>query len=73
LQYESSKRFCDAIKTHTARRSFATNSYKAGVPLSAIMAVTGHSSEEMLKRYLKLNTKEKALLAAAEFDKVKVV
>lgn len=70
LQYQSKKRFCDAIMTHTARRSFATNAYRAGVPLSAIMAVTGHSSEEMLKRYLKLGSKEKALLAADEFDKV---
>lgn len=71
MEYKSDKRFCDAIMTHTARRTFATNAYKAGVPLSAIMAVTGHSSEDMLRRYLKLNTKERALLAAAEFDKVK--
>lgn len=69
MEYQSSKRFCDAIKTHTARRSFATNAYKNGVSLSAIMAVTGHSSEEMLKRYLKLGAKERAMLAAAEFDK----
>ena len=71
LQYPSQKRFCDAIMTHTARRTFATNAYKNGVPLSAIMAVTGHSSEEMLKRYLKLGSKERALLAAAAFDKIK--
>lgn len=71
MQVPSKKRFCDAIVTHTARRTFATNAYKNGVSLSAIMAVTGHSSEEMLRRYLKLNTKERALLAAAEFDKVK--
>ena len=71
MEYQSKKRFCDAIVTHTARRTFATNAYKNGVPLSAIMAVTGHTSEEMLRRYLKLNTKERALLAAAEFDKVK--
>ena len=71
MEYKSDKRFCDAIATHTARRTFATNAYKNGVPLSAIMAVTGHASEDMLRRYLKLNTKERALLAAAEFDKVK--
>lgn len=71
LEYTSKKRFCDALATHTARRTFATNAYKAGVPLSAIMAVTGHASEDMLRRYLKLNTKERALLAAEEFDKVK--
>ena len=71
MEYQSKKRFCDAIVTHTARRTFATNAYKNGVPLSAIMAVTGHASEDMLRRYLKLGTKERALLAAAEFDKVK--
>lgn len=71
LEYESKKRFCDALATHTARRTFATNAYKNGVPLSAIMAVTGHSSEEMLRKYLKLGTKERALLAAEAFDKVK--
>lgn len=71
MEYPSKKRFCDAIVTHTARRTFATNAYRDGVPLSAIMAVTGHSSEEMLRRYLKLSTKERALLAAEAFDKVK--
>ena len=71
LKARSNKRFCDAIVTHTARRSFATNAYKEGVPLSAIMAVTGHSSEDMLKKYLKLDSKEKALLALAEFKKTK--
>lgn len=71
MEYPSGKRFCDAIVTHTARRSFATNAYKSGVPLSAIMAVTGHATEDMLRRYLKLGTKERALMAAAEFDKIK--
>ena len=73
MEIPSKKRFCDAIATHTARRTFATNAYRNGVPLSAIMAVTGHSSEEMLRRYLKLSTKERALLAAEAFDKVKSV
>ena len=71
MELQSKKRFCDAISTHTARRTFATNAYRNGVPLSAIMALTGHSSEEMLRRYLKLGTKERALLAAEAFDKVK--
>ncbi len=73
MTYASKKRFCDALVTHTARRTFATNAYKAGVPLSAIMAVTGHASEDMLRRYLKLNSKERALLAAEAFDKVRSV
>lgn len=72
MSYKSKKKFYECIVTHTARRSFATNAYQAGVPLSAIMAVTGHSTEAMLRKYLKLDSREKALLAAAEFDKVKL-
>ncbi len=36
---------CDAVSTHTARRSFATNAYKAGVPTISIMKITGHTKE----------------------------
>jgi integrase len=69
LEFRSNKKFYECITSHTARRSFATNAYKAGVPLSAIMSVTGHSSEEMLRRYLKLDNKERAMLASAAFRK----
>ena len=64
------RRFCDMIGTHTARRSFATNAYAAGVPLSSIMAITGHSTEGMLRRYLKLQKVDKAILAARDFKGV---
>lgn len=64
------RRFCDLIGTHTARRSFATNAYAAGVPLSSIMAITGHSTEGMLRRYLKLQKVDKAILAARDFKGV---
>ena len=72
LSFKSNKRFYECITTHTARRSFATNAYQAGVPLSAIMTITGHSTEAMLRKYLKLDNKEKAVLAAAEFKKIKI-
>lgn len=71
MTYKSKKRFCDALKTHTARRTFATNAYKDGVSLASIMAVTGHGSEAMLRKYLKLDNKERAILAAAEFEKLR--
>ena len=61
-------RFCDMLSSHTARRSFATNAYAAGVPLSSIMAITGHSSEKTLRRYLKLHAEEKAIIAAKDFE-----
>lgn len=67
LGSKKSSRFCDLLGTHTARRSFATNAYAANVPLSSIMAVTGHSTEQMLRRYLKLEDKEKAIIAAKDF------
>lgn len=58
------KKFCDMVKTHTARRTFATNMQGAGADLASIAEITGHSSEAMLRRYLKLDAIEKAQLAA---------
>lgn len=74
MEYMAKRRFCDLIKTHTARRSFATNMYRSGASLSSIMTITGHSSEQQLKTYLKLDEPEKAMLAAKEsyFTKLRV-
>lgn len=73
MEYTAKKRFCDLLKTHTCRRSLATNMQKAGASLSSIMAITGHSSEQQLKTYLKLDESEKSMLAAKEkyFTKMK--
>lgn len=57
------QRFCDQVKTHTARRSLCTNMYLARCSLSDIMAVSGHGSEAQLKTYLKLSDEEKAIKA----------
>ena len=65
VRAKTTKKFYECVSTHCARRSWATNAYKRGVPLRSIMAVTGHTTEEMLRRYLKL-TKEEAGLAAAK-------
>lgn len=73
LQVPTQKKFYECIKTHTARRTFATNAYKHKISLSSIMIITGHSSDRMLKKYLKLDTEERAILAAAEFAKAKEV
>lgn len=66
---DNTKRLCDMITSHTARRSFVTNAYTAGVPLSSIMTVTGHSSEKTLRIYLRLNSLENALVAERDFRK----
>lgn len=39
------------VKSHTCRRSFATNHYNK-LPNKVIMAVTGHSTERMLLQYI---------------------
>lgn len=52
------------IYSHTARRSFATNAYIAGVPTLAIMAVTGHKTEDMLRRYIRVGDWESATIIA---------
>lgn len=52
MEVPTQKKFYELIKTHTARRTFATNAYKNKVSLSSIMVITGHSSEKMLRKYL---------------------
>ncbi|MGA3014275.1 MAG: site-specific integrase [Bacteroidales bacterium] len=50
------------IRTHTARRSFATNAYLAGIPMHDIMQITGHRTTESFLKYIrvtKLETAEK--------------
>jgi integrase len=50
----------ELVKTHTARRSFATNLYKSGVPAHTVMKITGHKSESAFMKYLKLSPDEHA-------------
>lgn len=73
MEVQTKKAFYECLKTHTARRTFATNAYKNKISLSSIMVITGHSSEKQLRKYLKLDSEEKAILAAAEFAKAKEV
>lgn len=57
------------ISTHTARRSFATNLFKAkDVPLAAISKALGHSKITTTMRYLRVGVEENAeILAASSF------
>ena len=52
----------ELVGTHTARRSFATNAYLAKVPPVSIMKITGHRSEKMLLKYIKISSEQNALL-----------
>lgn len=50
----------ELVSSHTARRSFATNAYKAGVPTLAIMKITGHRKESTFMKYIKVTEDENA-------------
>lgn len=48
------------VSSHTARRSFATNAYFAGIPTMRIMLITGHKTEQAFFRYIRVGKKENA-------------
>lgn len=50
----------ELVSSHTARRSFATNAYKAGIPSISIMKVTGHKRESTFMKYIKITDSENA-------------
>lgn len=54
----------ERITTHTARRSFASNCYRDGIPARTIMAVTGHQTEQAFMRYIRLTNEEHADIMA---------
>lgn len=58
----------ELISSHTARRSFATNAFKAGMPAPDIMKFTGHTTMASFMKYLKVTTEETAVfLSEHEF------
>lgn len=59
------------ISSHTARRSFATNSYLKGHKTGDIMAVTGHKTESSFNRYIRVTPMEKARSFKLHEDKQK--
>lgn len=63
-RYDITKRKYELITTHTARRSFATNAFKMGVPTISIMRITGHTTERSFMQYIKVSNEENALLMA---------
>ena len=80
-KFENGKRIdivkdkCDWVTTHTARRSGATNMFKAGIPSISIMKITGHKTEKSFLKYIKITQEENAQLLAghAFFKKVENV
>lgn len=52
------------VSNHTARRTGATNMYKAGIPTISIMKITGHKSEKDFLKYIKITAEENAEMLA---------
>ncbi len=59
----------ELVCTHTARRSFASNTYKMGIPVYTIMAITGHTSEKTFRNYIKLDETEHAKIIAGYWNR----
>ena len=55
------------VSSHSFRRSALTSAHNAGVPLSHLMALSGHESMSALQRYLHVreDQKDKAALSSA--------
>lgn len=61
----------DLIKTHTARRSGATNLFKMGYATLEIMKITGHTSEATFMKYIKVSKEENAELMTQKMKEKK--
>lgn len=51
----------ERLTTHVARRSFATNFYRAGYPAVVLMKITGHTTERQFMQYIAIDGKMNAL------------
>ena len=54
----------ELVSSHTARRSFATNAYLAGLDLIVISKITGHTTTKALMDYIKASDIDLANKAA---------
>ena len=62
------ERKCDLVHTHTARRTGATLMYLAGMDCYDIMKITGHTSIQTLKKYIKADELEVAGKILDKYD-----
>ncbi len=54
----------ELVSSHTARRSFATNAYKAGIDAISIMKITGHKQYSTFMKYIRVDKEENAVRMA---------
>jgi integrase len=50
------------VMSHTCRRSFCTNEFLDGTPVTLIMAISGHKTEKAFRKYIKADNLQKALM-----------
>lgn len=67
-RYEKAYKKYELITTHTARRSFATNMFKRGIPSRVIMKITGHKTERAFSAYIKVSQDENAEIMLRYLD-----
>jgi integrase len=61
---------CELVSSHTARRSFATNEYKAGdLTITEIMSITGHKTEKAFYKYIRETPKDAAMRVKEKWAK----
>lgn len=60
LRYDRTVKKFEEIRSHTARRTAATNMYLNDIPTLAIMKITGHKSEKTFLKYIKVSPDENA-------------
>lgn len=60
----------ELITSHTARRSFATNLYRRGIPSTQLMFLTGHKTEDSFMRYIKVSKEDNAKDVAKKLKKI---
>ena len=58
------------VTSHTARRSFATNLYRRGIPSTQLMFLTGHKTEGAFLKYIKVSKEDNAKDVAMKLKKI---
>ena len=58
------------VTSHTARRSFATNLYRRGIPSTQLMMLTGHKTEDSFMKYIKVTAEDNAKDVAKKLKKL---
>lgn len=64
-------KFCEKwelVSSHTARRTFATNAYKKGIPALTIRQITGHKTESAFLKYIKATPEEHAKIISMYWE-----